>query len=148
MDADEVDSSFWQVSFFLQQHAWIIFAHIVCLSHICSYLTYCLPVSQPRNCFLLGGVRHEARPLPKEVEVSSFRSQSNGTNDISPPGSSRIAWMSLTLLQLFPSISRSSSLVAPPPSPLHYIFCPRVARHEDHQQGRHHDPSGQENIFS
>lgn len=33
-------------------------------------------------------------------------------------------------------------------SPLHYIFCPRVARHEDHQQGGHHDPSGQWQTFS
>ena len=59
------------------------------------------------------------------------------------PGSSRTAWMPSTSLRLFRSTSRSSSLVAFL-SRLHYIFCPRVAWHEDHQQGRHHDPSGQQ----
>ena len=63
------------------------------------------------------------------------------------PGLSRTAWMWSTLLQSSRSTSRSSSLVAPD-SRLHYIFCPRLARHEDHQQGRHNDPSGQQNVFS
>ena len=133
MDSDEVDPSFRQVRFFcINIHESVLLI-----------LFACLTASQ-----LLSSLWSTSLGCSSAQRSGSklLGSRENKTNDIFP-GSSRTAWMSSTLWQSFRSTSRSSSLVAPD-SRLHYIFCPRLARHEDHQQGRHHDPSGQQNVFS
>ena len=170
MDADEVDSSFWQVSFFcnnmhesycLIRFACLILPHLSYLlilfvfltfAHICSYLlilshNVCLSHSLAIAFF---SVEYVARLVlcPKKwkwavlgllnkTELMTFPKVPHGPHECHWPCCNR------SVLHL-----NHPLWYIPPSSHLNSHLLPRVARHEDHQQGRHHDPSGQENIFS